>query len=316
MGGERAETRPETEELERWVDRRAAELDVDRTEVVERALAAYRVLEAGGDALRSDAAGENAASELADLGTRVSHLETELDEKVTDLRERVVQVKREADRRAAADDERPDSDDAAAARATDAVSDLGESLSTLESRVEAGFENYEEVLEYLVDAAEESEEKLDAVAAAVVDLRRRASESARADAERTAATELKREANREGVVRADCEACGESVALGLLEAPHCPHCDETFDGVRARSGLLPFGSATLTTGRPPALERLEETADESAETPFEWSDRIDETSAATASEAESADPTEQTESVESDAPREPAEPVEAGAGTD
>lgn len=316
MGGERVETRPEAEELERWVDRKAAELDVDRAEVVERALAAYRVLEAGGDALRSDAAGENADSELADLGARVSELETELDEKVTDLRERVVQVKREADRRAAADDERPDSDDAAAARATDAVSDLGESLSTLESRVEAGFENYEEVLEYLVDAAEESEEKLDAVAAVVVDLRRRASERERADAERTAATELKREANREGVARADCEACGESVALGLLESPYCPHCDETFDGIRARSGLLPFGSATLTTGRPPALERLKETAGESAETPFAGADD-DEADAATASEAaESTDPTEQTESAESDTPREPAEPAEAGAGTD
>ncbi|MDS0294439.1 CopG family transcriptional regulator [Halogeometricum luteum] len=325
MGGERAETKPAGEELERWVDRKAAELDVDRAEVVERALAAYRVLDAGGDALRRDAA-DGAASdgletELADLGARVSDLEAELDEKVTDLRERVIQVKREADRRASAGDDRPDAEAAASPGAHEAVSDLGESLSTLESRVEAGFENYEEVLEYLVGAAEESDEKLDAVATAVVDLRRRVAERERADAERSAAAELKRAANREGVVRADCEACGESVALALLEAPYCPHCGETFDGVRARSGLLPFGSATLTTGRRPALEGATETADDPTEAPFADADgnavNSGEADAGTASEtaeesAESADRTESTAPAESDAPREVAEPAEAG----
>lgn len=278
-----------TEELDRWVDRKAAELDADRAEVVERALAAYRVLEASGDALRSDAAG--AGAESTDLEARVSDLEADLDEKVTDLRERVIQIKREADRRAAESGEHPDSEGSTApARATDAVSDLGESLSTLESRVEAGFENYEGILEYLVDAADENEEKLDATATAVVDLRRRVSERERADAERAAAGELKRDANREGVTRADCEACGGSVALALLEAPYCPHCEETFDGVRARGGLLSFGPATLTV------------------------EPADETAAATASERTpmSTDSVESTDPTESDAPREAADSPEAG----
>ncbi|MDS0299500.1 CopG family transcriptional regulator [Halogeometricum sp. S1BR25-6] len=315
MGGEQAETGPEGKELERWVDRKAAELDVDRAEVVDRALAAYRVLDADGDALRSDEV-DGLETELDDLDSRVSDLEADLDEKVTDLRERVIQVKREADRRAASSDDRSDAEGAGPAEAPDAVADLGESLSALESRVEGGFENYEEVVEYLVDAAEESDEKLDAVATAVVDLRRRLSERERADAERSASAELKRTANREGVARADCEACGESVAVALLTAPYCPHCGETFDGVRARGGLLPFGSATLTTGRRPALERPGETAEstdsaelaETAETaadpfeaPFVRNDSDDEeTTSGASSEAASR------------ARREAADPPEAG----
>ena len=251
MGGERAETL--SDELERWVERKTAESDVDRSELVTRALTAYRLVEEGDDSL------EATAGRLDRLDDRMADLESDLEEKVTDVRERVIQVKREADAKAPADHDHSELIEGAAAarreseRALEAVSDVRETVSTLERRMDDGFENYEDVLEYLTDASEETEEKLDAVASAVHDLRRRATETERVTAERTAATELKREANRKGVSTANCKSCEESVDVSLLDLPYCPHCGETFDGVREKRGL--FGSPSLTTGRRPALER-------------------------------------------------------------
>jgi prefoldin subunit 5 len=258
MGGERAETL--SDELERWVEQRTAESDVDREELVRRALAAYRLVDEGDESL------ESTVERLDRLDGRVDDLEADLDEKVTDVRERVIQVKREADAKAPADHDHPElASDASAAgseaeRALDAVADLRETVSALERRLDEGFENYEEVLEYLTDASEETEEKLDAVASAVYDLRRRATEAERADAERTAATELKREANRRGISTANCQSCDGTVDVALLDLPYCPHCGETFDGVRGKQGL--FGSPSLTTGRRPALERPTDGSDD------------------------------------------------------
>lgn len=251
MGGERAKTL--SDELERWVEQKTAESDVDRSELVRRALTAYRLVDEGDESLATP------VERLDRLDGRVADLEADLDEKVTDVRERVIQVKREADAKAPADHDHPElASDVAAAeseaeRAHDAVAEVRETVSTLQRRLDDGFENYEEVLEYLTDAAEETEEKLDAVASAVHDLRRRTAEAERAAAERTAATELKREANRKGVSTANCQSCERSVDVALLDLPYCPHCGETFDGVREKQGL--FGSPSLTTGRRPALER-------------------------------------------------------------
>jgi DNA repair exonuclease SbcCD ATPase subunit len=250
MGGEQVRSLPE--DLERWVERRAADLDADETEVVARALTAYRLVEENGDGLEAAAAGDGRHDDrLDDLSDRVEVLESDLDEKITDVRERVIQVKRETDRKAPADHDHDELETQVRAAADD-VADLRATVETLDDRLGEGFDNYEEVLEYLTDATESLEEKLDVVASAALDLRERTAALERTEAERAAGAELKREANGAGVSSAVCETCGESVDLSLLEAPYCPSCNATFDGVRPKRGF--FGTATLTVGSRPALE--------------------------------------------------------------
>jgi DNA repair exonuclease SbcCD ATPase subunit len=250
MGGEQVGSLPA--DLRRWVETRAADLDTDETEVVARALTAYRLVEENDDDLEAVASGERCVDEeLDDLSRRVEELEADLDEKITDVRERVVQVKREADQKASADHDHAELGRQVEAARSD-VADLRESVETLDGRLDEGFENYEDVLEYLTETTETLEEKLDVVASAVVDLRERTTALERTEAERAAGAELKREANRKGISTAACETCGASVDLSLLSAPYCPDCDATFDGVRPKQGF--FGSPTLTVGSRPALE--------------------------------------------------------------
>lgn len=247
MGGERAETTPD--ELDRWVEGKAAELGVEREDVVRRALAAYRLVETNEDI--AAAPSSDVDERVERLDDRVGDLEADLDEKITDVRERVVQVKRESDRKAPEEHEHREItsgvEDALAA-----VESAREAVSAVEDRMEAGFGNYENVLEHLVDATEETEQRVDAVARSVVDLRERTRQRERAVEERRAASDLKREANRKGVTAATCGDCGGDVDIALLDAPYCPHCEESFDGVHRRRRF--FGSARLTTGRRPALE--------------------------------------------------------------
>ncbi|MFB6089587.1 MAG: CopG family transcriptional regulator [Halobellus sp.] len=259
MSSEQADGLPE--DLERWVAERADATGESRREVVRRLLAAHRLLDehpelfADGEtpdaAADADAFGGGADAEtdgstngasfgeadtdpdapaLGDLASRVADLEAELDEKITDVRERVIQVKRETDAKAPADHDHPD----------------------LERRLEGGFANYEEVLQYLTDVADDHDAKLDTLASAIVDLRDRVGELERRRNERDAAAALRREANRHGVTTARCGACGESVTLPLLDAPFCPHCEATFEELDPKRGF--FGSNRLVVGQRPALE--------------------------------------------------------------
>lgn len=229
MGSESVEGLPE--ELRSWVEERAAAENASRTEIVRRLLAAHRLLEEDVDL----------EDHLSGLDDRISDLEDDLDEKITDVRKRVIQVKREADAKAPKDHDHPE----------------------LEERIEAGFENYEEILEYLTDVTDEHDGKLNTAAGAIVDLRERVSALERESTERAAATELRREANRQGVTTAVCGSCGESVRLGLLDRPYCPHCESTFDGLDPKRGF--FGSDELTVGQRPALEPAPTAADEADE---------------------------------------------------
>lgn len=225
-----------SDDLTRWLDEKADELGTTRSDVVSRAVTAYRLVDENEDA----AAEATVASDADALAARVDELEATLREKLTDVRERVVQVKRESDAKAPADHDHPG---------------LSERVDALDRRVAEGFDNYEEILEYLTETTDGTSEKLDTLATAVVDLRRRAGELEHARAERAAGAELRREANRLGVEKATCEHCDSSVLLGLLDGPYCPHCGSTFERVTPKRGL--FGSATLSTGRRPALERPE-----------------------------------------------------------
>ncbi|MFC6872598.1 hypothetical protein [Halobellus marinus] len=178
----------------------------------------------------SASAVEALADEVEELTARVSRLEEDLDAKIKDVRERVIQVKRETDTKAPADHGHPD----------------------MEQKLQSGFENYERILEHLTDQTDEHDAKLDAIAGAIVDLRKRAVALERNSAERAAVSDLHREANQLGVTTAVCDSCGESVSVGLLDEPYCPHCESSFDGVESKSGF--FGSHRLTVGDRPALE--------------------------------------------------------------
>lgn len=242
MASEPAEGLPD--DLEAWVSERAAASDETRAEVMRRLLAAHRLLDEQPDRLDGAAPPTgDVASDVNDLRDRVDELavrvggvETDLDEKIADVRERVVQVKREADAKAPDDHDHPE----------------------VERRMDEGFENYEEVLEYLTDraddladAAADRDEKLQRIVTAVVELRRRVAAVERAIEDRTAVAELRRSANRQGISTASCASCGESVDLGLLDEPACPHCESQFNDVEAGGWFRPN---RLTIGDRPALE--------------------------------------------------------------
>ena len=247
MGTEPVEELPE--ELGMWVAERAADSDTSRADVVRRLLAAHKLLDDHPD-WPADAAVpgrtdgtvgphngvDDIDARVGELAERVEELEGDLDEKIDDVRQRVIQVKREADAKAPADHDHP----------------------SLERRVDEGFGNYEEVLEYLTertetldDEADDRSERLRTVANAVVDLRRRVATLESEREKRDAVASLREAANRRGVSEAVCGSCGESVHVGLLDEPVCPHCESPFDGVESGGWFRPN---TLTVGDRPALE--------------------------------------------------------------
>lgn len=202
---------------------------------------------------------------LDEVQTAIEDLSNELDEKVRDVRERVIQVKRETDAKAPAEHDHP-----ALAEEVDelrshldalgrdyvavdaAVDDLDERVEAVDDRLEAGFSNFEEVLEYLLDTADGLQAKVETLARATMGLRERADRLAASAAQRDAADRLRAEAHEHGVTRADCESCGRTVHLAMLTAPECPHCAAGFTEVEPRTGF--FRSSVLHTGTRPALE--------------------------------------------------------------
>ncbi|WP_129113002.1 CopG family transcriptional regulator [Halegenticoccus tardaugens] len=245
------------EGLREWLDAKANERGVDRAEMLARAVAAARLVEDGDEALvEGGRETEKLESSVDALDDRVAAVEADLDEKIADVRERVIQVKRESDANAPADHDHPRLRDRAE-RAVAAATEAGERLETLEDRLDAGFDDYEAVLEALgdeIDDLDDLDEKLTRLAAAVVDLRSRARDLEAAETRREALSELRKAANELGVVAAKCGGCGEPVRVGLLAAPRCPHCERTYVGVEPARGFFGFGSASLTVGDPPALD--------------------------------------------------------------
>jgi prefoldin subunit 5 len=260
MAGESEETLPA--ELQRWVDEQVAASDEDPADVLSRAVALYRLVEehatGAGDEMPPVDDIESELDRLADrladlegrlggveddlgeprddLESRVEAVEDDLEEKITDVRERVIQVKREADAKAPAEHDH---------------GAFHTRLDDVETRVDRGFENYEEILSHLTDEADDLDGKLTRLAQVVVSLRRRTAQVEQQVTRLDAAADLKAAANRQGTTKAKCEACGGSVAIALLTEPACPHCETGFVGVESAGRL--FGSGTLVTGRPPAL---------------------------------------------------------------
>ncbi|WP_435176018.1 hypothetical protein [Halorussus sp. AFM4] len=251
--------------LEGWLDAKAEELGVSRTELLARLRDgdAPEDAEAFADLRREFGAElselrEELEAQLAEVEADLADAEDDFDEKIDDVRDRVIQVKRETDAKAPADHghddlrQRTDSVADRADRLADELDALAETVAELDDRVEAGFENYEDVLEYLTDATDDLESRLSTLAEVTVELRDRTRTLTARHAARAAADELAHLANRRGVDSADCGHCGETVHVGLLAEPRCPHCASTFNDVEPKRGL--FGSARLVVGDPPALE--------------------------------------------------------------
>jgi len=274
MAGENvSEPSPPGGSLDGWLDAKAEQLGVNREELLAR-------LGTGGPDGDADETGalrrelvarlvadrEALAADVDEIRADVEDARSSFDEKIDDVRDRVVQVKREADGKAPDDHDHPDLAPASVADRADelaaelddlaetvaTVDELRESVSELDETVEAGFDNYEDVLEYLTETTDDLEAKLTALAEVTVDLRDRTETLAARHAARAAADELATLANRRGVRSADCGHCGQTVHVGLLAAPTCPHCASTFSDVEPKRGF--FGSATLVVGDPPALE--------------------------------------------------------------
>jgi chromosome segregation ATPase len=245
MAGEQSEAFPT--ELRDWVERKAAERDADPETILARAAALYRLLDA--DAVDGDDPGA-ALDEVETLADRVAAVEDDLDHKIDDVRDRVVQIKREADAKAPRDHGHPDLDDRVD-EAVRAAADAESRVDALDDRLDRGFENYEEILEYLTDVTDDLDDSVETLTGAVVDLRAEVRRVTAAEHDRRAVDDLRTAANRHGERTAACADCSATVDLGLLARPNCPHCEATFVEFEPATGF--FGSATLRTGDRPAL---------------------------------------------------------------
>ena len=159
-------------ELDRWLDDRAAETGRERGEVLARAVATHRLLTDAADATDVPPLEQ----QLAELADRVDDLETETDDQIEDVRDRVIQVARS---RAESDHDHPDLEariDEVERDEGDEIATLRRVLASLERRVDGGFDNYEAVLSSLTDRTDDTERKLDMLASAIVDLRKRVTE--------------------------------------------------------------------------------------------------------------------------------------------
>ena len=232
-------------DLEEWLDQQAAEMDRSREDVVRALVAAYRSM------TESDAADGVVTAEDLDGVVDEDALDEqreEFEDLLSDVRRRVVQVKREADAKAPADHGHVDLEERVDAMAAD-VADLSETVDRVESDLDAGFENFEDVLEYLTETTDDLEARTGTLARVLVDVRSEVKRLSLQESRRAEAETLKLAANREGIRTAKCEECESPVSL--LSMPECPHCASTFNDVEKRSGL--FSSNRLVTGDPPAL---------------------------------------------------------------
>lgn len=261
MAEEQASALPD--ELEQWLEKRAEATEQGREELLARAVATYRLLSEEEEALSAE--GTKPLDErLAELQRRLDELESETDDRIEDVRERVVQVLKTAKDKADPDHDHPELETTveevddelgtlsiSVSELDTAVGDVEGELDALSEQVDGGFENYETVLTSLTDRVDDLDGKLDTLAGAVVDLRKRAVELESAEARRSAVEEIQAEAHSHGVRKGDCESCGRTIELGLLTAPRCPGCQQPLVGVEPGGGFL--RSATVTVGDQPAL---------------------------------------------------------------
>lgn len=234
-------------DLPAWLDEHVAESDVSQQEVLDAVAIAY---EATADGT------EPPTERMAALETELESLRDDVDEKITDVRQRVLQVKEmAADEDGGGDGDEFDDRVAAVAHTQSTIESelaaIEDRLDDLETEVDDGFENYESILNDVVESTRRHNARLDTLARVTRSNRDTLDRVAGEQSERARMDDLADAANRVGVRTARCESCGKSLDIALLSRPECPECGTTFADVTPATGF--FGSATLESGAPPAL---------------------------------------------------------------
>ncbi len=133
----------------------------------------------------------------------------------------------------------------------EAVGENKSAHAELESRIESEFDSIEQVLQHLLDTTDNIEHRLGAVSDSRQEALRPLQQR---NAMQDQLADLKQEAIRHGVKSCNCDSCGQSIDLGLLERPECPSCERRATGI-SKGGWLSLSKPTLkTTDRdhPPA----------------------------------------------------------------
>lgn len=185
------------------------------------------------------------------LDTRFDGIEEDFQTKIEDVRERVIQLKRTTDEKADADHDHPELD--RIAELDDEITALNRELVEVRDEVESGLADQSDQLDGVEDHVtdiddrlEDVEDKLKRVAWVVSDLRE---DQGGRDAHQQAVDRIKRAAAQEGISKASCQNCGESVEIGLLTDPQCPHCDSTVSDVRPEGGIFRTKAKLITAAQ-------------------------------------------------------------------
>ena len=271
--------------LDDWLDEQAAATDVEREQLLVELLTAYRKaaeldtestadlvrleegelaaaveaqleneqisaqlderidarIEAALDGPVTEQVSEAKNSVQRQLSNRIDTVETEFDKKIKDVRERVIQVKKETDARAPKDHTHPELQQFAQLETR--IDELQSSLDSLRSDFEETVPDADERIDEASGRIEQMEQRLKTVAWVVSDLRE--AHESRGGLETV--ERIKRAAAQEDIERANCENCGDSVAISLLTDPKCPHCDVTVTNVEPAGGW--FSKPKLLTAK-------------------------------------------------------------------
>lgn len=195
---------------------------------------------------------------IEELSESIEEVEAEFGELLEDVRDRVIQVKKETDAKAPLDHDHEDLASQIQTVSSD-IERIDEELASLDRRLAGGFENFEEIIEFLLDRTDALRADLQTLGGAVVSIQNRVEQLSAREQARARADRLKNEAAAHGVKTAVCESCRGKVNLAMLSEATCPTCESVFRELEPNPGF--FGSSTLKTGRRPALEGPSEVPD-------------------------------------------------------
>jgi DNA repair exonuclease SbcCD ATPase subunit len=184
----------------------------------------------------TDQISEATNSVQRNLDDRISGIEDDYKQKLEDVRERVIQVKKEADKKAPVDHTHDEFDQLPPLN--DQVETIEADLAQLTDEYEATIPMHGEKIDEFDERLDQIEDRLQTVAWVVSDIRDTIESGGLEAVER-----IKRAAAKADIERANCENCGESVAISLMTDPECPHCDAAVTNIEPSGGW--FGKPKL-----------------------------------------------------------------------
>ena len=211
--------------LSEWLEEQASALGVDRETLLVRILTTYHEVaeidEVELEMLRSNRETTSQA-ELEDLNRQLAAVETDLSEHVSDLRSRILQLKEMVNSRADVDH-----DHAEIKTLFGKTSEHSTKIGTLDSDLSEAGSEIEELssdIDTLETRVETIDTKLHQLARVVLEIKRRSGSNESLET-------IRRLANKNGTVTADCTRCKKQVLIGLLTESACPHCEQPFDDI-------------------------------------------------------------------------------------